>query len=189
MMRGNVMSSLRRMMALAGCALLVACSTPAPPYQPTVDNARALGSMPNTKLALGSFTTSDPSMNTLGIRASSFYSPVGSSFADYLKDALQSELVSAGKFNTGSNIVVGGEMTENKLDAAIGTGTAHIGVRFNVMRDGKKVFDKVVTADREWDSSFIGAVAIPAARTGYIATIKDEIAHLLADQDFQNALR
>ncbi|HEX8957437.1 MAG TPA: hypothetical protein VF798_14240, partial [Burkholderiaceae bacterium] len=67
--------------------------------------------------------------------------------------------------------------------------TAHIAVRFNVMRDGKKVFDKVVTADREWDSSFIGAVAIPAARTGYIATVKDEIAHLLADQDFQNALR
>ncbi|MFL6623645.1 MAG: hypothetical protein ACJ8KA_03695 [Sulfurifustis sp.] len=41
----------------------------------------------------------------------------------------------------------------------------------------------------EWESSFVGAIAIPAAQRGYDTTVKKLVTALFADKEFQNAIR
>ena len=56
-------------------------------------------------------------------------------------------------------------------------------------RKGEVVFDKVVKADDQWESSFIGAIAIPAGMQGYVATVQKLVGTVFADPDFVAASR
>jgi len=60
--------------------------------------------------------------------------------------------------------------------------------RLQVLRDGKQVCDKVLTVEDSWDSSFMGAVAIPRAQEHYSALYPKIIAKLVTDADFRLAL-
>ena len=165
---------------LTGCVTVVA-----PPYQATIDNVRTLQTAPDGKVSLGQFTAKSPDLNHLSIRASTYNSPFNDSYADYLKEALRAELESAGKLALGAPVVITGELQTNALDPAVGTASAHISARIVVKRGNDVVFDKVVHGDSEWESSFIGAIAIPLARQQYGETLKKLIGNLFADPDFK----
>lgn len=173
--------------ALAGSLTLTGCASTAPHYQATNDNVRALQAKSGGKIALGEFTAKEASLNQLSIRGGNYASPYAGSFAEYLKAALKSELESAGKLDSAAPVVITGELLSNSLDAAVGTGTAHISARIVVMHGKDRLFDKVVSGDRTWESSFIGAVAIPAARQNYAETVKALLANLFSDRDFLKA--
>lgn len=173
-----------------GIAVLVlsGCASVAPPYQATNDNVRAIQVLPGSKVAVGEFKAQKESLNHLTIRGGSFDSPYSASFAEYLKTALVLELQSAGKLDSSSKVIITGELISNNLDAAIGTGTASISARIVVMRADEKTFDKVVSVENQWESSFVGAIAIPLARQNYGDTVKKLISKLVTDSDFQKAL-
>ncbi|HTP94982.1 MAG TPA: hypothetical protein VMK05_03985, partial [Burkholderiales bacterium] len=78
--------------------------------------------------------------------------------------------------------------TDSKVDAAIGTGTARLAARFTVRNGGRLVYDKEIAADASWESSFLGAVALPAAINQYGALYKTLVAKLIDDPDFRRAL-
>ena len=184
----RVLRRLATLGALAAGLALTGCASTAPSYQPTNDNVRALQSATGGKLALGEFTAKEASLNSLTIRGGSFVSPYGGSFAEYLKAALKSELETAGKFDSASAVSISGELLTNALDAPMGTGSAHISARIVVKRGSNVIFDKVVAGDRTWESSFIGGIAIPAARQNYADTMKALLATLFKDKDFVTAL-
>jgi hypothetical protein len=165
-------------MALTGCAAT------APPYQATNDNVRALQTLPGGKVSLGEFTAKSPDLNHLSIRAGSYSSPFNDSYAEYLKQALRAELESGGKLDPKSPVTITGELQTNSIEPSAGTGSAHISARIVVKRGSDVIFDKVVHGDSEWESSFMGAIAIPLARQQYGETLKKLIANLLADPDF-----
>ncbi len=171
---------------------LSGCSATAPNYQTSNDNIQALSAIPGQKVAVGAieYGPKGHALNSLSIRGGSFNSPINDSWAAYVQGALESELTASGRFDANSTIKVSGTLLENDLDgASFSTGTAHISVRFVVERNGQKVYDQVVTVDNQWDSSMIGAVAIPAARRNYIATISVLIGKLFRDEEFERALR
>jgi len=122
-----------------------------------------------------------------GLRGSSV-EPANGSFAKTLREELVVELKAAGLYDDASNIVITGQLTDSQVDAAIGTGTGKLGAHFTVTRDGKAVFDKTITVDAKWDSSFVGAIALPAAINQYTALYKTLAGKLFADPDFQKAL-
>lgn len=165
--------------------LLTGCAAVAPKYQGTNDNVRELQSMSRGKVAVGNFTTKDDSLNHLSIRAGDFSSPYNDSYTEYLKEALKAELINANRLDPKSSIVITGELVRNELDAAMSTGTAHIAARIVICRESIIVFDKTVSGDTEWDSSFLGPVAIPAARQHYAESMKRLLNHLFADPDFK----
>jgi hypothetical protein len=167
---------------------LTGCSAVAPAYQPSIDNTRALQQLPDRKVSVGTFTARTPELNHISLRGGAFNSPFNDSYAEYLKAALRSELESAGKLDSTAQVTITGELLENALDAAIGTGTARISARIMVTRGKDKVFDKIVVGTSSWDSSFMGAVAIPAARQNYADTMKKLLAQLFSDPDFRAAL-
>ncbi len=84
--------------------------------------------------------------------------------------------------------MITGELQTNSIDPAIGTGSAHISARIVIKRGTDIVFDKVVHGDSEWDSSFMGAVAIPLARQQYGETMKKLLANLFSDPSFKKIL-
>ncbi len=175
------------LVACAGILALTGCSTVAPNYQPTNDNVRTLLTLPAGQVSLGEFTAKSGDLNRLSVRAGSYKSPYNDSFAEYLKAALRAELESSGRFNANASIGISGELLTNSLDSSSGTGTAHISARIVVKKGGDTLFDKVVRGDDEWDSSFMGAIAIPLARQNYGETVKRLLGNLYADRDFQSA--
>jgi hypothetical protein len=67
-------------------------------------------------------------------------------------------------------------------------GKGDIAAVFSVTKSGKKIFEKEITAHEEWESSFVGAIAIPNAMNAYPTLVNTLIANLFNDKDFVKAI-
>jgi hypothetical protein len=169
------------MLALAGC------STPVTNYQGSVSNLEALKMQPGRTLSLGQFKL-DPTksnLNSVSARTTSLKLPSGSNYADYLKQGAKTELETAGRLDANSPLKLEGILLQNDLSAAIGTGTSTVSARFSISDAGKPVFDKVITQNSQWESSFIGAIAIPAAIREHGAAFQKLLNKLFTNEDFR----
>lgn len=175
--------------ALGALLMLGGCSVMAPSYLATPENVALLQKAGASRVQVGEVTATDKSVNQLSIRASNYTSPNDDSFTGYLQAALKTELAAAHRLDQGSNVSVRSELQENTLSGAVGTGRAHLKARFRVVRPEGAAFDKVVSADHEWDSPFLGALGIPAAQSNYVVAVQKLLKQLFADPDFQAAIR
>lgn len=123
-----------------------------------------------------------------GLRGSTV-TPSTGSWSMFLKDALVAELTAAGIYSSDSQVVIHGQLTDSRVDAAIGTGTARLAAKFSVVRQQQTVFEKEIAVDATWDSSFVGAIAIPAAMAQYTNLYSALVAKLVDDPDFIAALK
>lgn len=183
---------LRGAAALAMVLALAACvNTPAPAYQPGIANLQALRAG-TTLIGVDDFAA-DAGVNDsrFGIRASSMTGGgVDGAFSSYLQHALEIELRNAGRLDAAAGLRLSGTLTANRLDSAgSSVGHAWISARFVLTRDGRVVYDKVHNVDHEWEASFLGAIAIPAAMQGYSATVQKLAGRLFADPAFIEATR
>ncbi len=189
------LSTTVRLAAVAVVSLaLFGCATVKMPV-PTTASADSLSTLRGANLApakAGAFVLAPgkpAAMDTTldGLRGSSV-EPANGSFAKTLREELVVELKAAGLYDEASNTVITGELTDSQVDAAIGTGTGKLGAHFVVTRDGKSLYDKAIVVDAKWESSFVGAIALPAAINQYTALYKTLAGKLFADPDFQKAL-
>lgn len=182
-----------RLALSAAVLFLSACAqVTLPPPVASAENVAKLKAANLAPAAAGNFTLAagkpaEMDQRQGGLRGSSV-SPSNGSFARHLRDTLVAELVAAGLHDDKSQIRIDAELVESALDAAIGTGTGSLGARFVVTRAGKKVFDKVVRVDARWESSFVGAVALPEAINRYGSFYKGLIGKLVDDAEFRTAL-
>jgi hypothetical protein len=163
------------------------------PPQPTMENTLRLRGTNMAPVQLGTFTldsrlseSADKSMSMRG--ANSVTSPVDGSFTQYLKATLAEELKAAGLLDPKSNIVITGALVETQLHTDIGTATGLLMAHFVVKRDGVTRYDRELTASDSWESSFMGAVAIPAAANHYQGLFRKMVSTLLDDKDFKAAV-
>lgn len=180
-----------RLLALMAVALLAACSTSAPRYQPSIDNVEVL-KRTSGQVGVGTFVVKAGMSNatSIGLRASSMISPVAPDYAAYLADALRQELQLAGKLDPNSGIEISGALVRNEVNAGgLSTNDATIAAQFVVKKAGTVRYDKVKEASATWESSFVGAVAIPRAQQQYPVVVQKLLATLVADTDFQAALK
>lgn len=187
-----IRSAVRAGAVLATLLVLAACAgAPAPAYQPGVANLLALraGTAP---IGVDDFAAEDGvNDRRLGLRADSM-TGAGSdgAFSTYLQQALEKELRNAGRLDDAAGLRLSGTLTENRLDASgFSVGHASVGARFVLTRDGRVLYDKLHSVDHEWASSFIGALAIPAATQGYSATVQKLIGQVFDDPAFVEATR
>jgi hypothetical protein len=184
--------SLRLLGALALAALATGCAMQAPPYSPLVDNAEALRKGGAPAVAVGTFTV-QPGLggaSSIGLRGASMNSPVGSDYAAYLADALQRELSLAGKLDPKSRIVITGVLLKNDIAAGgISTNSGEIEASFVVVNDGQERYRRTHRAEASWDSSFVGAVAVPRAAAQYPLLVQKLLGQLFSDAAFAAALR
>jgi len=186
-------SLMRRLAMVAVLAAMTGCASvkmPAPaPSAANAEKLRATKLAPaqvgNFTLAAGKPATMDTSLS--GLRGSTL-SPTNGSFSSQLRDEIAAELTAAGLLDPKSNAVIQGQLTDSMIDAAIGTGKGRLAAKIQVQRNGKTVYDKEVVAEATWESSFIGAVAIPLAMNQYGALYKTLVGKLFDDADFKRAL-
>lgn len=184
---------LQRLALIAGLAVLTGCASvkmPAPtPSAANAEKLRAAKLVPSQmgtfKLAAGKPAEMDTSLS--GLRGSSV-SPTNGSFAGQLRDEIAAELGAAGLLDPKSRFVIEGQLTDSMVDAAMSTGKGRLAARIQVKRDGQTVFDKEIVAEATWESSFVGAIAIPAAINQYTALYKTLAGKLFDDADFRRAL-
>lgn len=172
---------------LFGCA---AVKLPAPTA--SADTVQSLKTATLQPMKAGRFSLADgkpAEMDKLqgGLRSSTVEADSGS-FSQYLKDEITVELKAAGLYDEQSSNVIEARLTDSKLDAAIGTGTGRLAARFTVTRSGTVRYDKELSVDEQWESSFIGAVALPAAINHYGGFYKKLAKKLFDDPDFRAAL-
>lgn len=184
---------LQRLALIAGLAVLTGCASvkmPAPtPSAANAEKLRAAKLVPSQvgsfKLAAGKPAEMDTSLS--GLRGSSI-SATNGSFAGQLRDEIAAELGAAGLLDAKSRFVIEGQLTDSMVDAAMSTGKGRLAARIQVKRDGQTVFDKEIVAEATWESSFVGAIAIPAAINQYTALYKTLAGKLFDDADFRRAL-
>ena len=191
--RPALRSTLLRLMLAAVVALFAGCASvkmPAP--TPSAANAERLrtvklvpAQMGAFKLAAGKPADMDTSLS--GLRGSSV-SPSNGSFAAQLRDEIAAELGAAGLLDAKSRFVIEGQLTDSMVDAGMSVGKGRLAARIQVRRDGQTLFDKEIVAESTWESSFMGAVAIPAAINQYGALYKTFAGKLFDDADFRRAL-
>lgn len=172
---------------LTGCASVkmeVAGATPA-----TVEKLRASNMAPamvgTFELAPGKEHFVDTQLG--GLRGASLV-PSKGTWSQHLKDTLITELTAARLYDTASRYVIEGQLIDSQVDAPAGTGTARLVARFMVKKEGSMVYDKEITADASWESSFMGAVAVPTAMNQYGALYKKLITKLVDDPAFRLVL-
>ena len=188
------MAKINRVIATVLMVLgLAACSLTAPKYNAAMENVDKLRDAGLGKARVAKFTA-DPSLkndvNRLTIRGGHYESPYDKSFVAYLEEAIRQELDDARLLDAGANTEVSGVLIRNDLDGSgFSTGTADIEARFLVKRDSTVRYDKVQSAHHEWESSFMGAKAIPAAAQNYPTVVQKLLAKLFGDSDFLAALK
>lgn len=171
---------------LTGCANIAMT-----PPKPTMENATKLRAANMAPVAVGTFkidaakTSQD---SGLSIRGGNSVQAPGGSFAQYLGESLKTELQSAGLLDPASSTVITGTLTHTEVNADIGTGTAKLAARFVVTRANAVKFDRELSADASWESSFMGAVAIPLAANNYEGLYRKLIGKLLDDAAFRAAV-
>lgn len=170
--------------------VLAGCSTPAPPYAVSIPNVETLKNGNAAPLSVGEVTAQSPAQNeSIGVRAHSMKSPK-TTFAKYLQDAISQELSDAKLLDPKSDIQLTAVLTKNDISAAgFITNSANIAARFTVKRSGRITFDKVKEATTEWDSNFIGAIALPRAIQNYPNVVTALLKQLYEDKEFFDAIK
>lgn len=178
--------------AMALALLLTACAGPAPNYAPSIDNVEALKKSGALPVKTGAIAV-DPTLKSgaaIGLRANTMVSGVGQHFGDYIAAALRQELELARLHDPKSGIEVSGTLLRNDINAGgMSTNDGMIAVRFLVRQGTQTRFDKIKEARHQWESSFVGAVAIPTAANNYPVMVQMLFGQLFADPDFTAALR
>lgn len=169
---------------VGGCA-----SMAAPTYQPSVDTTQVLLEHRAARLAVGPFAASAGVSNTdLRVRGNQVSAGGNEgTFSGYLRNALITELKTAGRFDQQSQIRIEGVLARNELDAGAATGSATIAAHFVVTRANTNIYDKTLTVTHTWDSSFMGAIAIPSAVQNYAGAVQKLVFKLVTDPDFERA--
>jgi hypothetical protein len=193
------MNRLLRLLALAGVMVaatqLVGCASlkmgqPAASLDNTV-KMRDGGKM--APAAVGAFVLDagkPASMDqSVGVRgANTLASPIDNSFAQYLKETLRVELEGANLLDPKSQTQITGTLMDSMLDPAMSTGKGRLQAHFVVRQADAVKYDRSLEVNSEWESSFMGAVAVPAAVQNYQLMYRKLVGQLFDDPDFRKAL-
>jgi hypothetical protein len=169
---------------LAGCSTM-----PTPQYQTAVANrppaagpavavgdARASAGVKNGKVSLRGAAMAPSSSD--------------GTFSGYLREALIAELAASNRYSADASRRIELELTQHQVNASgIKEGVANLATRV-IVKEGDAVrLDKTYDAEHRWDSSFIGAVAIPAAYDNYPTAVQKLLVAILSDDQFQAAIQ
>ena len=178
-----------RILTIALSLLVTACSMQAPPYQASLENVQTIKRAKVNQINVAAITTTKK-LNSISLRGSSMQSPVNKSYGDYISKALEEELRLAKLWSPVSSTIITGQVLTNDIDVSgFSEGTGEISAKFIVTKDNKVIFDKVIYANHTFDSSFMGAIAIPNGQANYVNLVQKLIKNLFEDKNFVIALK
>lgn len=172
--------------------VVTGCSTVAPGYNGSRQNIEAINSIGEFKVGVDHFTDFEGPDNKkqLSMRGNAATSPYGTTFASYIEGAVRQDLSISGKLFDSSKNRISGVLLKNDVDASsFSTGTGICEVEFSLMNDSNVLFKKKITQNHQWESSFVGAIAIPKATNEYPVMVEKLLNKLFTDNDFISAIK
>jgi hypothetical protein len=177
---------------LALAVLVSGCgSFKAPTYTPDYETLDQLKKLNIEKLSVGKVRPGSPkaSINRITLRGSLLTSPKGT-FANYLEDAIRSDLIEINFHDDASNIQLNATILQNDIDVSgIGTGYGVMEINLAIEKFGALVLEKIYLANTEFDSSFAGAVAIPKGQSEYPNLVRTLLKKIYNDSAFIDAVK
>lgn len=174
------------------CAALASgCAATAPRYAPQIGTTLELRAAGFDKVSIGKVVKDagvKKDVNKLRARAVTVSSPYGS-YTEYFREALMAEFDHAELLDAAAPLRIDGVLTHNVLGGNMDREYAEIGATLTVTRGGQVVYNAAKTARHDWESSFLGAVAIPRAIENYRVGVQRLIAAFIADPQFAAALK
>jgi hypothetical protein len=134
-------------------------------------------------------TLSPQKARSINVRGSTLSAPGNGDYAEYLRQTLMSQLTAAGKLSGNGAVTIGATLTEAEVNENMSTGSAALGARFVVSKNGTNVFDKNIRVSGNFKSNFIGAIAIPETFLQFNALFPKLIDQLTLDPDFIKAIQ
>jgi hypothetical protein len=185
------MSVFRLAVSGLAVAVLAGCAVVAPPYSADYSVLDKLKSTSIDKAAVAPVQPRDPAapVNHINLRASPLRAAQGT-FAQYLEDALTQDLKEVSAYDPKAGTLISATILKNNIDVSgFSKGEGAMAVKFLITRAGATRLDKTYTANTEFDSSFVGAIAIPNGQNEYGHLVKVLLAQVYADPEFVNALK
>ncbi|WP_395792407.1 hypothetical protein [Aquimonas sp.] len=180
----------RGVIVVSALALSACASVPAVQYQTSLNASVVLGA---GEPARGGSASAAKGVNdrTVGMRGAAMESSSPErTFSSFIRDAVIAELKAAGRYSDEAPRQVSVELLKHDVSmAGIKTGHATLTARFRIEDKGAVRFDRVIEVRHEWESSFIGAVAIRAGLDNYPTAVQRLIEQLFVDPEFQQALQ
>ena len=179
-----------RLLLAASLALLGGCiQEKMEGAQPSIAAAKAAQAFDMAPIAVGPVTTAPADAGFdrhINIRGSTMTPPTGR-FSSYLHDVMITELRTSGHYDPGAPLVLSAVLTENSATEDFKQGRGVEVATFRLTRGGKIVFEQSIRAEVQWGSSFIGAIAIPAAFRTHASLSNALVANLFASPEFRAA--
>lgn len=168
--------------------LLQGCGVSMTRYDPNFDNVEILKKEAPLQAVATPEVTAPSALNSLSTRANPIKSPTGS-IPKHIQAALTDELRLANLVSDSSDRKLDVVLVTSEVDAGMGTGTGKLAARFTVHKGDQVLYDATQQASSTWDSSFVGAVAIPAAANAYNPLVRQLLNNLYSDPLFIQALK
>jgi len=176
--------------ALCGLAATACVNMTLPVPQPTMQTLQIMRGSDLAPMKVGKFTAA-PGLkggdSSVTIRSVVLAAPDGS-LATYLQKQVEADLRAAGKLDPESSLELDGELTQSDANS-MNAGNAVLAAKFVLHKADAAVFEKEISVDAQWDTSFVGAVAIPEAMNQYTALYDKLVAKLMSDPGFISAAR
>lgn len=180
---------LKRIVLLAtAAAVLQGCGVSMPRYEPSFDNVQHLKQQAPLSLMDTPSVVADKGQDSVSVRANPIRSPEGS-LSKHVQQALEGELRLAGLLAPSASRHLQVRLRENSLTAGMGSGNGSISADFELREGEASLYSASKTVTSVWDSSFVGAIAIPAAANAYNPLVRKLLAELYQDPAFIEALK
>lgn len=175
-------------LTIASIFLLTACSTQAPKYELSYDNVKKLENT-GAQITIEPFSALSVSQEKVSIRGTNLESPHGDNLIDYIEYAITAEFKKAGIFSSNSSKKLFAEIRINRIWASgVSEGRGQIDAEFSIINRDETEYNNTIVANKIWDSSFLGAIAITNAAQAYKMLVQELLSNLYSDEKFIKAL-
>lgn len=179
------MNYIKRILVLTIVILAISgCSIKGHKYKPDFNSINELKDANLQSMNIQENPLQEEKYKNISLRGSSMVSPYGGTFSKYLEISLKEHLLQASLFNNKSDINIMTILLKNDFDiSGFSTGEADLSAKFIVYINNKIVYEKIHSIHHEWDSSFIGAIAIPNGLNNYPIAVQKLINKFLEDKE------
>jgi len=168
---------------------LSACSVVAPKPALSVERTQLLREDGGAAKVGAVSAGPDANNDRIGLRGNGMKSPYNT-YSQYLHEAIAQDLKEAGRLDAAAPVEITAVLLHNDLHTAgFSTNDGEIAAHFVVKRDGAVRYDATKEAKLSWDSSFIGAIALPRAVQKYPELVGKLLLELYRDPAFVSALK
>lgn len=176
---------LAKVLVLVAIGGLAACSKyAADRYSVSADNVVAIRALNAGKVSVGPFESFDPALTEIPCRGfAPIRAPSNEHFAEYIRQALASELKIADAYATDAPVMLSGRL--NALD--FGTASGHWLIGLTVTSsNGRSVS---VSGRHEFSTSYVGDVACQQTSQAFMPAVQDTIKAVIGDPEFPALLK